>query len=55
MRKIPAHLLYLQHFDHKGNENRMPDEYVAVDMRQINQGEPNFSVRVSLLLYVASG
>lgn len=45
--KIPTHLLYLQHFDHKADENLMPDEYVAVDMMQINQGEPYFPVWVS--------
>lgn len=38
MRKIPTHLLYLQHFDHKADENRMADEYDAVEMMQINQG-----------------
>lgn len=38
MRKIPTHLLYLQHFDHKDDENRMPDEYAVAEMMQINQG-----------------
>lgn len=47
MREIPTHLLYSQHSDHKADGNRMPDEYVAVDMMRINQGEPEFSVRGS--------
>lgn len=38
MRKIPTHLLYLQHSDHKADENRMPDECSVVEMMQINQG-----------------
>lgn len=51
MRKIPTHLLYLQHFDHEADENLMSDEYVAVDMMQINQGEPCFSVWVSFTFF----
>lgn len=62
MRKIPTHLLYLQHFDHTADENLMPDEDVAVEMLQINQGEPYsivcghlFHYSSSLPLFPASG
>lgn len=42
--EIPTHLLYSQHWDHKADENRMPDDYVAVEMMRINQGEAWFPV-----------
>lgn len=47
--EIPTHMLYLQRFVYKPDENRMPDEYSVVEMMQINQG--NHIPRCGYLLH----
>lgn len=62
MRKIPTHLLYLQHFDHKADENLMPDECNVVEVMQINQGNHipqcgylSHSLQTYFYVYAVSG